>query len=263
MITLGQYRHGDTLLHRLDPRIKIGALMALSLLIFAATPAGIALISLFLAAVIGTSRLTPASMAAALRPVAIFMALIFLIHLLGTEGSPILTLSPLPLAITREGLVQAATVTWQFAALVIGAAVLTMTTLPSDLVGGIERLLRPFARVGIPSQEIAVMIALAFRFVPILLEEYDRLRTAQMARGADFTTGGVRFRWRALTSLAVALLLSAFRRADELTLAMEARGYRRGPRTTLHELKLTGTDAAAFAVMAALAMMNFGLRMIA
>jgi energy-coupling factor transporter transmembrane protein EcfT len=154
-------------------------------------------------------------------------------------------------------------VTWQFAALVIGAAVLTMTTLPSDLVGGIERLLRPLGRVGIPSQEIAVMIALAFRFVPLLTEEYDRLRTAQMARGADFTTGGVRLRMRAAASLAVTLLLSAFRHADELTLAMEARGYRRGSRTTLRELKLTRTDAAAFAVVAALVLMNFGLRTIA
>ncbi|MHB9097574.1 MAG: CbiQ family ECF transporter T component, partial [Syntrophales bacterium] len=124
MIILGQYLPGDTLLHRLDPRVKIGAVMALSLLIFAATPAGIALISLFLAAVIRTARLTLAKTAAALRPVAIFMALIFLMHLLGTEGTPLIALSPLPLAITREGIIQAATVTWQFAALMIGAAVL-------------------------------------------------------------------------------------------------------------------------------------------
>ena len=263
MIILGQYLPGDTLIHRLDPRVKIVSVMALSLLIFAATPAAIVLISLFLAAVIRVARLTLARTAAALRPVAIFMALIFLTHLLGTEGTPLFTFSPLPFAITREGLAQAATVTWQFAALVIGAAVLTMTTLPSDLVGGIERLLRPLARVGIPSQEIAVMMALAFRFVPILLEEYDRLRMAQMARGADFTTGSVRLRMRAATALVVPLLLSAFRRADELTLAMEARGYRRGPRTTLHELKLTRVDAAAFAAMAALILMNFGLRIIA
>jgi len=263
MIILGQYLPGDTPLHRLDPRVKIGAVMVLSILIFAAAPAGIALISLFLAAVIRMAGLTAARTAAALRPVAIFMALIFFLHLFGTEGRPLIALSPLPLAITREGLSQAAQVTWQFAALVIGAAVLTTTTLPSDLVGGIERLLRPLGRVGIPSQEIAVMIALAFRFVPILLEEYDRLRTAQMARGADFTTGSLRLRWRAATALAVALLFSAFRRADELTLAMEARGYRRGPRTTLHELKMTRTDAAAFAVMAALVLMDFGLRIIA
>ncbi len=263
MIILGQYLAGDTLLHRLDPRVKIGAVMALSLMIFAATPAAVVLVSLFLAAVIRTARLTLAKTAAVLRPVALFMMLIFLMHLLGTEGTPLITLSPLPLAITREGLTQAAYVTWQFSALVIAAAVLTMTTLPSDLVGGIERLLRPLARVGIPSQEIAMMMALAFRFVPTLLEEYDRLRMAQMARGADFTTGGIRLRMRAVTALAVPLLLSAFRRTDELIMAMEARGYRRGPRTSLRELTLTGRDFAAFAVLAALVLMNFGLRIIA
>jgi energy-coupling factor transporter transmembrane protein EcfT len=263
MINLGQYRPGDTVLHRLDPRVKIVAVMALSLLIFAATPMGIALISVFLAALIRTARLTLAQTAAALRPVAIFMALIFLMHLLLTEGSPLFTLSPLPVTITVEGLVQGAQVTWQFAGLVIVAAILTMTTLPSDLVGGIERLLRPLSRVGIPSQEVAVMIAMALRFMPMLLEEYDRLRVAQMARGADFSTGGVTLRVRAMALLTVPLLLSAFRRADELVMAMEARGYRRGPRTTLRDLKMTGTDFAAFAVMAVFVLLNFGLRVIA
>jgi energy-coupling factor transporter transmembrane protein EcfT len=263
MINLGQYRPGDTVLHRLDPRVKIVAVMALSLLIFAATPMGIALISVFLAALIRTARLTLAQAAAALRPVAIFMALIFLMHLLLTEGSPLFTLSPLPVTITVEGLVQGAQVTWQFAGLVIVAAILTMTTLPSDLVGGIERLLRPLSRVGIPSQEVAVMIAMALRFMPMLLEEYDRLRVAQMARGADFSTGGVTLRVRAMALLTVPLLLSAFRRADELVMAMEARGYRRGPRTTLRDLKMTGTDFAAFAVMAVFVLLNFGLRVIA
>jgi energy-coupling factor transporter transmembrane protein EcfT len=263
MINLGQYRPGDTVLHRLDPRVKIVAVMALSLLIFAATPMGIALISLFMAALIRTARLTLAQTAAALRPVAIFMALIFLMHLLLTEGSPLFTLSPLPVTITVEGLVQGAQVTWQFAGLVIVAAILTMTTLPSDLVGGIERLLRPLSRVGIPSQEVAVMIAMALRFMPMLLEEYDRLRVAQMARGADFSTGGVTLRVRAMALLTVPLLLSAFRRADELVMAMEARGYRRGPRTALRELKMSGTDFTAFAIMAVFVLMNFGLRVIA
>jgi energy-coupling factor transporter transmembrane protein EcfT len=163
---------------------------------------------------------------------------------------------------TREGLVQGAYVTWQFAGLVIGAAILTMTTLPSDLVGGIERLLRPLSRIGIPSQEIAVMVAMAFRFMPMLLEEYERLRMAQMARGADFATGGITDRIRAVALLAVPLMLSAFRRADELIMAMEARGYRRGPRTSLHELRMTGTDLAACAVMAGFVLLNVGLRVI-
>jgi energy-coupling factor transporter transmembrane protein EcfT len=263
LITLGQYLPGTTVVHRLDPRVKIVAVIALSLVIFGATPAEIALISLFLAAVLRTARLTLAQTLAAVRPVAIFMALIFLMHLFLTEGGPLISLSPLPLRITQEGLAQGAYVTWQFAGLVIGAAVLTMTTLSSDLVGGIERLLRPLARVGIPSQDIAVMIAMAFRFMPMLLEEYDRIRMAQMARGADFTSGNLVLRTRAVAALAVPLLSSAFRRADELALAMEARGYRRGPRTTLHELKLTGTDFAAFAVIAAFVLVNFGLRVIA
>ncbi|MBE0557988.1 MAG: energy-coupling factor transporter transmembrane protein EcfT, partial [Proteobacteria bacterium] len=191
------------------------------------------------------------------------MAVIFFMHLFTTEGKPLLVFSPLSLTITREGLRQGALVTWQFAGLVIGAAILTMTTLPSDLVGGIERLLRPLARLGIPSQEIAVMIAMALRFLPMLLEEYDRLRMAQMARGADFSTGGITLRMRAVMLLAIPLLLSAFRRADELVTAMEARGYRRGPRTTLRELRMTGTDVAAFAVMATFVLMNIGLRVVA
>jgi len=262
MINLGQYLPGETIVHHLDPRVKIVAVVLMSLLIFTAPAAGIALISLFLASVLATARLSLAQTAAAVRPVAIFMTLIFLMHLFLTEGQPLLSLAPLPLRITREGLAQGAYVTWQFACLVIVAAILTMTTLPSDLVGGIERLLRPLQRVGIPSQDIAVMISMALRFMPMLLEEYERLRMAHMARGADFTTGSLALRIRAVAALTIPLLLSAFRRADELALAMEARGYRRGPRTTLRELKLTGTDFAAFAVMAVFVLMNFGLRVI-
>jgi energy-coupling factor transporter transmembrane protein EcfT len=261
VIRLGQYLPGDTVVHRLDPRVKILSVVALSILIFAATWAEILLISVFLAAVVATTRMTPAQALGALRPVAVFIAMIFLVHLFFTEGRPILSLAPLPVRITQEGLVRGIYVTWQFAGLVLGAAILTMTTPPSDLVGGIERLLRPLSRVGIPSQDLAVMIAMALRFMPMLLEEYDRLRMAQMARGADFTTGSLALRTRAVSALAVPLLLSAFRRADELAVAMEARGYRRGPRTTLRELALSGCDMGAFAVMAAFFLANFALRM--
>jgi energy-coupling factor transporter transmembrane protein EcfT len=262
MTSQGRWMRGETIIHRLDPRVKVITVIAMSFLVFAATPAAIALITLFLAAVIRIARLSLAQTAESVRPVGIFMALIFLMHLFRTEGTPLLTFSPFPFAITQEGLAQGAYVTWQFASLIIGAAILTMTTLPSDLVGGIERLLRPLSRVGIPSQDLATMIAIALCFMPLLLEEYERIRMAQMARGADFATGGVARRTRAVAALAVPLLLSAFRRADELTLAMEARGYRRGPRTSLREFKLTGTDFAAFAVMAIFVLMNIGLKVI-
>ena len=251
MIRLGEYLPADTIIHRLDPRVKILFVVALSPLILGANGTQIVLISAFLAGIIGAARMTSADAARALRPVAVFMAMIFLVHLLFTEGRPLLSLSPLPLGVTREGLIQGIIVTWQFAALVLVAAVLTRSTPPSGLVGGIERLLRPFRRVGIPSQDIAVMIAMGLRFMPMLLQEYDRLRMAQMARGADFSSGSFAQRKRAVAALAVPLLLSAFRRADELAVAMEARGYRRGPRTTLRELVFSGYDLGAFAFLAA------------
>ena len=256
MIPLGQYLPLDTPLHRLDPRVKILSVVALSLLIFGATTGEIVLISVFLFAAIRSAGMTPAVALRSLKPVAVFMAMIFSVHLLFTEGEPLASLAPLPMRITREGILRGLFVTWQFAGLVLAAAVLTRTTSPSDLVGGIERLLRPFSRVGVPSQDIAVMIAMALRFMPMLMEEYDRLRTAQMARGADFTTGSLALRGRAIAALAVPLLLSSFRRADELAVAMEARGYRRGPRTTLRELRFSGTDLRAFAAMALFVFVN-------
>ena len=260
MILLGQYLPGDTLLHRLDPRVKILSVVALSILIFGATPAEILLISAFLLMVIRSADMTSAQALGALRPVAVFMAMIFSVHLLFTEGDPILSLAPLPMRITREGFLRGMYVTWQFAGLVLAAAVLTRSTPPSDLVGGIERLLRPFSHVGVPSQDIAVMISMALRFMPMLLEEYDRLRMAQMARGADFTTGSLALRGRAVAALAVPLLLSSFRRADELAVAMEARGYRRGPRTALRELRFTRLDLGAFVAILSFLLVNFALR---
>lgn len=257
MIHLGQYMPGDTILHRLDPRVKILSVVALSMIIFAATGETILPISIFVAALVFAVRMTPKQILRTLQPVAIFMAIIFLVHLFFTEGRPIRLLSCLPVCMTQEGLVQGIYVTWQFAGLVWVAAVLTMTTTPSDLVGGLERLLRPLSRVGVPSQDLAMMISMALRFMPMLLEEYDRIRMAQMARGADFTTGSLALRTRAVAALAVPLLLSAFRRADELAMAMEARGYRHGPRTTLRELAFSGCDLGAFVVMAAFLILNF------
>ena len=249
MTRLGEYRPEETILHRLDPRVKLLSVVALSLLTFAATPFEILFISVFLAAVAGVARMGLSEAAEALRPVAFFIALIFLVHLLLTDGRPLLSFAPLPMRITREGLLQGSYVAWQFAGLVLAGAILTRSTSPSELVAGMERLLRPLSRIGIPAQDFAVMIAIALRFMPILLEEYDQLRAAQTARGADFATGNVSRRTRTVYRLAVPLLFSAFRRADELAIAMEARGYRRGPRAALRELSLSKRDLGACAVM--------------
>jgi energy-coupling factor transporter transmembrane protein EcfT len=153
--------------------------------------------------------------------------------------------------VTYEGLGLGAAVTWQFVALVVSAAVLTMTTAPSELVGGFERLLRPFNRLGVPSHDIAIMVSVALRFVPTLLEEVERMKEAQAARGADFAGGGLIRRLRKMATLVIPLILCTFRRADELALAMEGRGYHRGPRTYLRELKFTRADYAALLAVTA------------
>ncbi|MCG6535453.1 MAG: energy-coupling factor transporter transmembrane protein EcfT, partial [Syntrophales bacterium LBB04] len=127
---------------------------------------------------------------------------------------------------------------WQFIFLVLCATVLIATTLPTELVEGMERLLRPLERLRIPTHQLAMMVSLALRFMPVLLEELERIKTAQLARGADFRSGSLVRRARAAASLAVPLIVGAFRRADELADAMEARGYRNGPRTTLRELRM-------------------------
>jgi energy-coupling factor transporter transmembrane protein EcfT len=126
-----------------------------------------------------------------------------------------------------------------------------MTTSSSDLVSGIERLLRPLRFLRIPSHDIAIMISVALRFVPTLLEEVERVKEAQVARGADFAYGGPVKRLRKMASLVIPLILCTFRRADELALAMEGRGYQRGPRTYLRELKLSRADYAALLVVSA------------
>lgn len=262
MVVLGQYLPLDTPLHRLDPRVKIMAVLLLSLVIFRAGGYQILLISLFFAGLIGASRIPLRKMGGALRPVVPFMGLLLGMHLLFTEGTPLFTLLPPPFAITVEGGKQGAYVVWQFAGLVIAGALLTMTTSPSDLVCGIERLLRPLRRIGVPSAEIAVMIAMALRFLPMMLEEYDRIRMAQLSRGADFSSGSPHRRLRATAALAMPLLLAAFRRADSLIMAMEARGWHRGPRTSLRELKLTRADGVALAVLIALVAADIALEII-
>lgn len=253
MYNLGQYIHGDAITYRLDPRIKVISVIVLSILIFRANLAGIAVISACIAAVLVVSHLTFRHVLNSLKPLAVFVAILFLLHALFGEGTVLFSFAPFPAQITYEGLYQGAFVAWQIICLVLIAAVLTMTTPPSELISGIEHLLRPLKRVGVPSHDVAVMISMALRFMPTLLEEFDRIRMAQMARGADMKTGAFSEKAKWAKALAIPLMLSAFRRADELCDAMEARGYQRGHRTTLRELRIQERDIAALAFVVLLA----------
>jgi energy-coupling factor transporter transmembrane protein EcfT len=250
MIHIGQYIAGDSFTHRLDPRVKTVSAIILSLLIFRATWLDVYLISLFLLMVMGLSRLKAAPILDAIKPLTFFAGLLFLLHLLFTDGTALLALPPLHLKITHEGLFRGAFVTWQFVSLVLCGAILTMTTPPSEMISGLEKLLHPFKYLGIPTQDIAVMVSMALRFVPTLLEEFDRIRLAQTARGADIKAGTPAQRVKTAAAMTLPLMVSALHRADELAEAMESRGYHSGPRTTMRVLRVGGTDCAALSWLA-------------
>ena len=250
MIHIGQYIAGDSIVHRLDPRIKMISAILLSVLIFRATWFDVYLISLFLLIIMGFSRLKAKPVLNAIKPLVFFAGLLFLLHLLFTDGTALLLLPALHLKITDEGLFRGAFVTWQFITLVLSGAILTMTTPPSEMISGLEKLLHPFKYLGIPTQDLAVMVSMALRFVPTLLEEFDRIRMAQRARGADMTRGRLTQRVKSAAAMTLPLMTSAVRRADDLAEAMEARGYHNGPRTTLRVLRINGPDYAALASMA-------------
>jgi energy-coupling factor transporter transmembrane protein EcfT len=246
----GLFVPGDSPLHRLDPRVKILSVVVLGVLTFRAGVTAAVLTSLLLAGLTVLARLKVRHLVAALRPLFVFGGLLFLIHLCFTDGQAVAALWAGPLKITREGLRQGTFVVWQFFALVWMGALLTMTTGPSDLVLALEKILAPLRVLRVPTQDLAVMVSLALRFLPTFLEELEKGKAARLARGADFETGGPAGRLKTAASLVVPLLLGSARRADDLAEAMEARGYSRGPRTSLREFRMNGTDYAALAFLA-------------
>ncbi|MFH1954511.1 MAG: energy-coupling factor transporter transmembrane component T [Pseudomonadota bacterium] len=257
MYHIGQYVPGESIIHRLDPRVKIGSAVVLSILILKGGILTEGIASAFLLALVPCSRLAPHHMRNALRPVMFFFVLLFFLHLFFTDGTPIPPFPPWHVTVTYEGLHRGAMITWQFMLLILSASILTMTTTPTELVSGIERLLRPLKILGVPSHDVAIMISIALRFVPTFLEEIDRIKEAQMARGANFKTGPLARRAKATLSLLMPLVLCSLRRADELATAMEARGYRRGPRTYMKELSMTRADYVAVLVIILLSGLHF------
>jgi len=258
----GQFTADSSPLRHVDPRVKILTVVVLSILIFQATLGMIVMISLFMGLVILISRVSLQELGRALKPIAVFAVLLFLLHLFFTEGRDIVSIPMLPVRITYEGLENGFLVVWQFAALVTAGALLTMTTPPSTLVAALEKLLKPLKIIRVPTQDLAIMVSMALRFVPTFSEEYNRMKTARIARGGDLKGKGLFRKLKTAISIVVPLILSAFRRADDLAVAMEARGYARGPRTTLRELRMTKIDFAALAVMVSFAGLTMMIRFI-
>ena len=260
-ITLGQYFPGTSFLHKLDPRIKIVATMIFIIAIFFAhSLASYALVTAFVALSFAISRLPVKFILKSLKPLWVIIIFTMGVHIFTTPGDVLWQYGIFH--ITKEGLYQGALMTARLVFLIVFSSLLTYTTSPIVLTDGIEHLLNPFKRIGVPAHELAMMMTIALRFIPTLLEETDKIMKAQTARGADFTSGSLLQRGKNMIPLLVPLFVSAFRRADDLATAMEARCYRGGEgRTRMNELSYTYRDGIAMAavliVTAVLAVMRW------
>lgn len=251
-ITIGQYIAGNSPIHKMDARVKI--ILALLFVVLLFVIRGIyeyALITLFLAVVIKLSKVPFKFMVRGLKPMLVILVFTVLINVLLTDGTPIfsLDLKLLTLRVTYEGLKMGIYMLLRLVYLVIGTSVLTLTTSPLMLTDGIEKLLKPLRVIKVPSHEIAMMMTIAIRFIPTIAEETDKIMKAQSARGADFESGSILIRAKAMIPLLVPLFVSSFRRADELAVAMDARCYHGGAnRTRMKEMRVGRYDAYAGAV---------------
>ncbi|MGH2348226.1 MAG: energy-coupling factor transporter transmembrane component T family protein [bacterium] len=250
-VTIGQYIPRDSPVHRLDPRTKIAAVTLMMVAIFVVPDFfGYALLALFLLGVVLASQIPMGYLLRALRPILFLLILTVVLNVFfsGIQGGTVLFRLG-PAVVTKEALLRAMFVGLRLIGLVIVTSLLTYTTSPVELTDGLERLLRPFRRIGVPAHELAMMMTIALRFIPTLLQETEKIMKAQMARGAEFDRGGILRRARAMVPILVPLFVSAFRRADELALAMEARCYRGGEgRTRMKELRFAPRDAVAVLV---------------
>ena len=247
-IALGQYVPAESPVHALDPRLKI----LMTITVMAAIFATFGLTGFFLwgAALVAFTKLSKIPfrvVLASAKPVIILVVFTSLLHLFITPGTPIVRAGPL--SISQEGAAAAVKMSLRLLYLVMFASLLTLTTTPAKISDGLESLLSPFKRVGLPAHEISMMITIALRFIPTLFEETGRIIKAQKSRGAEFETGSLIKRAKAYIPVLIPLFVIIFKRADSLASAMEARGYHGGAgRTRMYPLKYNGGDAAAAAL---------------
>ncbi|MCR5427309.1 MAG: energy-coupling factor transporter transmembrane protein EcfT [Lachnospiraceae bacterium] len=248
-ITIGQYYQTDSVLHRMDPRVKLlGTILYLISLFLFKNPAGYAVALLFLIFCVKLSHVPFRFMVKGMKSILMLLMITVAFNLFLTRGTPLLQIWKL--TITVEGLKLAATMALRLCMLIIGASIMTLTTTPNHLTDGLEKGLRCLRVIRVPVHEIAMMMSIALRFIPILLEETDKIMKAQLARGADFESGGLIRKAKAMVPLLVPLFISAFRRANDLAMAMEARCYRGGDgRTKMKPLVYQKRDYIAYAVL--------------
>ena len=251
-ITIGQYYPAKSVLHRLDPRVKLVStlLYLISLFLFKSIP-GYIVATVFLVAVIRLSKVPFSYIVKGLKPIVMLLMITVLFNLFLTRDGEVLFHAWI-FTITEGGLRTAVYMAIRLIYLIMGASLMTFTTTPTALTDAIESLLKPLNRVHVPVHEIAMMMSIALRFIPILLEETDKIMKAQIARGADLESGNIIQRAKNMIPILVPLFVSAFRRANDLAMAMEARCYRGGEgRTKMKPLKYQSRDRMAYIVVVA------------
>ncbi len=236
-------------MHRLDPRTKLTGTMVYLVSLFVFTkPWVFVAAAFFLLLCIFLSKVPFGYMLKGLKPVLFILFFTLLINMLFTKGTVLV--SWWKISITEEGLKQAGTMGFRLVLLILGSNLMTLTTTPTRLTNAMEHVMRPLKLIHVPVHEIAMMMSIALRFIPILLEETDRIMKAQLARGADFESGNAIKKAKSLVPVLVPLFISAFRRANDLAMAMEARCYHGGKgRTQYKPLKYKGRDYAAYALL--------------
>jgi energy-coupling factor transport system permease protein len=245
-ITLGQYFPGDTIIHRLDARTKIILVVIYIVALFQANGwigyavvTGVTLLCMLL------SKIKPSAMFKGVKPMLVIIVLTAALNIFYTQGTPIRP----GWIITWEGIARAVQMVLRIVLLISGTFLLTYTTSPIDLTDGLELLLNPLKKIGVPVHEMTMMMSMALRFIPTLIQETDKIMSAQKARGADFETGSLAQRAKALLPILVPLFVSAFKRADELAVAMESRCYHGGEgRTRMKQIKMCTRDYIALAL---------------
>lgn len=259
-ITLGQYIPGESVLHRLDPRSKIiwTALLMVAVFIIN-TWQEYVMMGAFIILLLVISGIPVKQSLKGIKPLVMILAITAILNIFFVQGTPLVKLGPV--VITYEGIISAIMLFFRLVMLVVSASLMTLTTTPMAMTDGIERMMKPLERIGVPAHEIAMMMSIALRFIPTLMEETERIMKAQASRGADFDTGNLLKRVKSFIPVLVPLFVSAFKRADELAEAMEARCYRGSKgRTRLKQIRFTRLDLSASLVGMLFLILLFGSR---
>ncbi len=259
-ITLGQYYQTDSILHRLDPRVKlIGTLVYLVSLFIVRSVPGYIFAGIALAALIRLSNVPFRYIIRGMKSIMMILMITVLFNMFLTPGEPLIRIWKL--SVTREGVIFAIRMAIRLVFLILGSSLMTLTTTPNQLTDALESVLGPLKKLHVPVHEISMMMSIALRFIPILMEETDKIMKAQIARGADFESKNLKKRIAALVPLLVPLFISAFRRANDLAMAMEARCYRGDSgRTKMKPLVYKKSDYTAYAIMTAFVLCCVALR---